>query len=151
MEKGKSGAAPETPRAKSEEKSAGPGKAAETKETKGRNIPASVSETKTGSTVEPRDRKSPRLKKKLQLRSNRPRQSKGKTQSNQVLTRRKGRRQVQSKPQRRAMKLKAASRLRPIKRPRKMNWTAKGNPMRQRKRRSRENKRVWINWPLNKV
>jgi hypothetical protein len=64
MEKGKSGAAPETPRAKSEEKSAGPGKAAETKETKGRNIPASVSETKTGSTVEPRDRKSPRAEEK---------------------------------------------------------------------------------------
>jgi len=65
MEKGKSGATVETPRAKSEEKSAaGPSKAAEVKETKGRNIPAPMSETKPSSTLEPRDRKSPRAEEK---------------------------------------------------------------------------------------
>ncbi len=64
MEKGKSGPAVESPRAKGEEKSAGPAATTETKETKGRKSPAPVSETKPESTVEPRDRKSPRAEEK---------------------------------------------------------------------------------------
>jgi hypothetical protein len=64
LEKGKSGAAVETPRVKAEEKSASPSAASETKETKGRKSPAPVSETKPESTVEPRDRKSTRAEEK---------------------------------------------------------------------------------------
>ena len=63
-EKGKSGAAEESPRVKAEEKAASPSAAGDTKETKGRRSPASVSETKPESTVEPSDRKSPRAEEK---------------------------------------------------------------------------------------
>jgi hypothetical protein len=63
-QKGTSAAPGETPRVKAEEKSASPSRATETKETKGRKTPAPVSETKPESTVEPRDRKSPRAEEK---------------------------------------------------------------------------------------
>jgi uncharacterized protein DUF6600/FecR-like protein len=63
-EKGKSGAPVESPRVKAEEKSTSPSAGGETKETKGRKSPAPVSATKPESTVEPRDRKSPRAEEK---------------------------------------------------------------------------------------
>jgi hypothetical protein len=60
-EKGKSGAAVESPRVKAEEKAVSPSAGAETK---GRKSPAPVAKTKPESTAEPRDRKSPRAEEK---------------------------------------------------------------------------------------
>jgi hypothetical protein len=71
-EKGKSGAALESSRTKAEEKAASPSATSETKATKGRRSPPSVSETKPESTVEPRDRKSPRAEEKAATPSKPP-------------------------------------------------------------------------------
>ena len=139
IEKGKSGAAAETPRAKSEEKSAGPSKAAETKETKARNIPAPVSETKPESTVEPRDRKSPRAEEKAATP----------TKPTETIER-KGAKQSgpddKEKPAPSSVKASKASdeakggkQTAAEKKATKNEPQGKGNPTRQRKRRWRKN------------
>ena len=64
IEKSKSEAPVDRPRVKAEEKPSSPSAATETKETKGRTSPAPVPEIKPESTVQPRDRKSPRAEEK---------------------------------------------------------------------------------------